>query len=467
MKKIYITKSTNENYYFLDKNHKVIQLIHPELAKLYGENMESEISSYYLKKKAYLARHIRFQNDGTPFKLAKITSKDIENNIMTTSQLSFEVTDKCNFRCKYCGYGELYDNYDERNTKNTDIRNAKSLIDYYYGLCRKNNYTNRKLAIGFYGGEPLINFPFIREIIRYLEEKYQGDYLYSMTTNGMLLKQYIDYLVEKQFSLSISLDGDELSNSYRVDRNELPTFQKVVENVNYIREKHLLFYENNVSFSTVIHNRNSLQEVLSFFKKTFSKIPRIGRVNDSGVHPDKKDLFNEIYTNTSSFNYTNATIEDIIEKPFLLQNHMQFLQNNLFSVYKDYLALFSDYKNYEIYPTATCFPLKKRIFLTVNGKILPCEKIGHNYSMGNVSNGITTINFDEVAQMLNEMYEKIFTKQCYVCRMITDCPTCMFQSNLNCQLKKGVENTFYQSEMDFFESQPDIYNEIILKATLK
>lgn len=466
MKKLHITKSKKENYYFIDFDNKVIQLVHPELAKLYLEKTVSDVPSYYQEKKIYLENHIQFQNDNKNFELKTITSRDIEHNIITTSQIVFEITDKCNIKCKYCGYGELYSNYDERNTKDADINDAISLINYYFDLCKKYNYVNKNLSFGFYGGEPLIKFDFIKEIISYIEEKYPSNYLYNITTNGLLLKQYIDYFVEKKFNLLISLDGDEFSNSYRIDRNGVPTFNKVIENINFIRERYPSYYENNVSFNSVIHNRNKLEDVLFFFKKSFSKSTNVGRLNDCGINPDKIDLFYHIYTNISSFDYENITTEDIKDYPSLFYHHLRFLHNNLFSIYKDYLNLISDNKKNEIYPTATCSPFKKKIFLTVNGKILPCEKIGHNYCLGNVLNGITTINSDEIAYKFNEIYENIYNKQCSTCNLITNCSTCIFQSNFNCPIK-GDGGDYFKSEMDFFESQTDLHNEMILNLTLR
>ena len=466
MEKLHITQSNKRNYYFIDLDNKVIQLVHPELVKSYTGKEDGIVLPYYLTKKTYLDKYSQFSGGNHSFRLRKTTPKDIENNILTTSQIIFEVTDKCNFQCKYCGYGELYGNYDERNTKDADTNNAKSFIDYYFKLCSKHNHINKNFSIGFYGGEPLLNINFIKDMIGYLEENYPINYKYSTTTNGLLLKRDIDYLIEKKFNLSISLDGDELSNSYRVDRNGLPTFHKIIENVNYIREAHPAFYENNVSFVAVLHNRNTMQHILTFFNETFSKTPRIGRLNDGGIHPDKKELFNGMYTNTSSFDFVNATTEDIMSKPFLMQNYLQFLQNNIFSAYKDYLALLNDYKNNEIYPTGTCLPLKRRMYVTVNGKILPCEKIGHNYCLGNVENGITYINFDDIAKKINEMYEQIYNRHCSDCKLVTNCSTCMFQSELNCKYKEHGDDLF-QSKMDLFELHPDLYNELMLNATLK
>ena len=74
-------------------------------------------------------------------------------------QLLIEVTDKCNLKCKYCGYGEFYSNYDRRETRNQTFDNVKVLIDYLANLWRSdyNISHNNTVTIGFYGGEPLLN----------------------------------------------------------------------------------------------------------------------------------------------------------------------------------------------------------------------------------------------------------------------------------------------------------------------
>ena len=133
----------------------------------------------------------------------------------------FEVTDKCNLKCKYCGYAELYDGYDERAGKDLSFAKAKTVIDHLVKIW-KDIYSPSvvfPVVIGFYGGEPLMNVPLIKEIIDYIENiaNTGKKFSYNMTTNAMLLDKHMDFLVAKDFRLLISLDGDETGQSYRVD----------------------------------------------------------------------------------------------------------------------------------------------------------------------------------------------------------------------------------------------------------
>ena len=132
----------------------------------------------------------------------KISTEFLRYNLLRLPQLVFEVTDACNLRCKYCGYAELYGGYDKRENLYFPFERAKILIDYLYGLWRENGIkeTCSPITISFYGGEPLLNVPFIKRVIDYLEQlpPVGKRFYYGMTSNAMLLDKYMDFLAEKE-----------------------------------------------------------------------------------------------------------------------------------------------------------------------------------------------------------------------------------------------------------------------------
>ncbi len=52
---------------------------------------------------------------------SEIKSHDVKHSLLNLKQLVFEVTDACNLKCKYCGYGEYYDNYDDTAAANWNV----------------------------------------------------------------------------------------------------------------------------------------------------------------------------------------------------------------------------------------------------------------------------------------------------------------------------------------------------------
>ena len=119
-----------------------------------------------------------------------ITSEDVKRSLSNSPQLTFEITDACNLKCEYCGYGKFYSDYDERKSTRLSPQRAKALLDYLGSLWRSelNVSYNQNVYISFYGGEPLMNVPFIKEIISYVEELDcpSRSFTFNMTANYRL-----------------------------------------------------------------------------------------------------------------------------------------------------------------------------------------------------------------------------------------------------------------------------------------
>lgn len=110
-----------------------------------------------------------------------------------------------------------------------------------------------------------------------------------------MLKKCIDYLIDKSFDVLISLDGNEYNNSYRNTTHGKNSFSSVYNTVKWLQTCYPSFFNSNVEFNAVLHNRNNLNELLDFFQKEFSKVPSIGTLNPHGVDPIKKDEFEGMY----------------------------------------------------------------------------------------------------------------------------------------------------------------------------
>lgn len=138
-----------------------------------------------------------------------------------------------------------------------------------------------------------MNFGFIEEIVDYVKhlDITNRKFRFSMTTNGILLHKYMDFLVENKFHLLISLDGNEKNDSYRVDKSGKPSFERVVRNVNLLRETYPDYFLTNVNFNSVFHNRSCMEEVYHFFKDNYGKLPSISELNNSGIREHRIEEF--------------------------------------------------------------------------------------------------------------------------------------------------------------------------------
>jgi uncharacterized protein len=422
-----IHTTENNNSYIYDDQRRLSMLIHPELKKAH-ENTKNA-NTYYLKKYKYLKSHGFFSQSKVDFEI--ITEKIVKESLINTEQIVFEVTDSCNLNCTYCGFGELYEGYDIRNGNKLNILYAKLLLKYIYNLKLENN--NKRLMIGFYGGEPLLNINFIKQIIEFANQLNNEEKMvigYSMTTNATLIHKYVDFLVENKFRLLISLDGNEVNHSYRVFNNSKKnSFQKVIENIDILQRNYTKYFDSHVMFNAVLHNQNSVKDIYEFIYTRYKKIPIISELRLRSTKPERKDLVEKLYHNrrTSEAEYLK---EDSIQIPITHPASLAFKElsdfltdfSSNYYVYNINSLLFGDLK---YYPTSTCLPFEKRIFLTTHNKILPCEQIDFKYALGKIEKNVM-IDIQAITRQYNFYYEHI-GKVCAHCYAYKFCGECMLQ----------------------------------------
>lgn len=409
-----------------------------------------------------------------------LTTDDIKYQLANLRQLTFEVTDACNLKCKYCSYGEFYNDYDDRHDKKLSIETAQKIIDYLSELwgSQYNMSDRSSIYISFYGGEPLLNMPFVKSIIDYIESSgiVNRQFTFSMTTNGTLLEDHIDYLVNKEVELLISLDGDEYSSSYRVNKDGRESYADVVRNVDVIRQRYPLYFEEKVNFNAVLHNRNSVAGIYNFIKKKYNKIASIGELNNMGIRPDKVEIFRQTYRNSRESLYQAENYEPIEKDMFMrsatYQTLTSFIHRHSGFVYHDYTDLLFGTRE-KRFPTGTCIPFSRKMFVTVNGKILPCERIGQQFALGHISELGVNIDYEAIAQKYNSYFAKL-DKQCSNCYNKNGCIQCVFNLNdldVNPQCHGFMNQqqflAYRNSQMDFLRRNPEDYYRIMEKVIIE
>ena len=415
-------------------------------------------------------------------KLYHIKANDIFHNLRNLPQLVFEVTDACNLRCKYCGYGNIYEGYDKRENLNFSLYRAKTIIDYLHSLWKKKHCVDvtQVMSIGFYGGEPLLNIIFIKDIIQYIESlSFVGKkFIYSMTTNGILLDEHMDYLVQKQFRLLISLDGDKEAQSYRVNANNQNSFEKVFNNVNLLRNKHSEYFNKFVRFNSVLHNKNSVGSIYYFIKNTFGKIPSITPLNSSGIKPEMIEEFNKTYRNYNESIKEAANCEALRADLFIdnpetrkILNYLYYNTDTVFGGFNDLLK--QKTKGINI-PTGTCIPFSKKMFITVKGRILQCERINHEFALGWVTDEGVKLDFEAIAKQHND-YVFRYAKQCEKCGNRTACMQCVYQiddihdPNTRCrgfctEAQKEKQN---EQCLRYLSEHPELYKRLLNEVVIR
>ena len=148
--------------------------------------------------------------------------------------LCLHVAHTCNLNCSYC-FASQGKYHGDRAVMSFEV--GKRALDFLM----ENSGSRRNLEVDFFGGEPLMNFQVVKDLVAYARsvEKERGkNFRFTLTTNGVLVDdEVIDFANRECSNVVLSLDGrKEIHDRYRVDYagkgswdNIVPKFQKFVE----------------------------------------------------------------------------------------------------------------------------------------------------------------------------------------------------------------------------------------------
>ena len=147
--------------------------------------------------------------------------------------LCLHVAHTCNLNCAYC-FASQGKYHGERAVMPFEV--GKQALDFLIA----NSGTRRNLEVDFFGGEPLMNFQVVKDLVAYarsIEKEHNKNFRFTLTTNGLLIDDdVIEFANREMSNVVLSLDGrKEIHDRYRVDyagkgswERIVPKFQKLV-----------------------------------------------------------------------------------------------------------------------------------------------------------------------------------------------------------------------------------------------
>jgi len=120
---------------------------------------------------------------------------------------TLELTKGCNLRCGYCYYADREDAYDPRTRMTPEVSQAS--VD----MLLREGPSDEPAHVHFFGGEPLLSFPLLKETVLYAEKNAAAlgkTVTFEVTTNGTrLTEEVISFLDEHSIHVGVSFDGQK------------------------------------------------------------------------------------------------------------------------------------------------------------------------------------------------------------------------------------------------------------------
>lgn len=390
-------------------------------------------------------------------------------------QLTIELTGNCNLRCKYCIYNDFYEGNRAFNTSNIDFETAKKAIDYVYA-----HSSAERLAITFYGGEPLLNFKVMKQCIDYSLATIKDRPLYfSFTTNLTLMTEEIaDYVAQvPNMGILLSLDGpEEIHNRARVNARGKGSFCDAFEGLKLLAEAVNKHKKAMISFNAVLmppYTAERFDAINDFFEsldflpehtEVRATYPSEGTIPDSYI--DEMRERGEINLQEIAWaSWSKKKADGKIDLNETKNLYSGLLRSGLARIHNRVLL---EKPMDHVHFNGCCIPGERRLYVCTDGSYKVCERIGNAPSIGHVDTGL---DFEAIKKFYLTDYEEKSIPDCSHCWAVNLCDTCYAQcydeNGLNLTKKRRtcpqIRNQYHQLLRDYhelLETHPEAIEEI-------
>lgn len=325
-------------------------------------------------------------------------------------QFIVNLTERCNLRCIYCCYSGAYEHHRSHSTSNLTDEGVDAVLTFI-----QNNAKKFPVCISFYGGEPLLKYQHLQDIILRSEKTWRENVKFYIATNGVLLTSTrIDWLVNHKVMIAVSIDGTaEIHNRQRITADGNGSYEKVYDALSYIKNCYPDYIKDHVLLLTTIVSFDDIASLAEHW------------------HQDSI-LRDWVPTTLSSVAPNFATGESKVEWEEMKCKHESLL--NLYDEHRDWVILktyFDGCIKYwidrpvmdigEEVPLSTCLPLTDKLFIDTHGNLHVCEKISGRFSIGNIYNGV---DWEEANRLVKSYYDRRI-QRCSHCPSIRLCSHCL------------------------------------------
>lgn len=321
--------------------------------------------------------------------------KEFKQRDTVVKALCLHIAHDCNLACRYC-FAEEGEYHGRRALMSYEV--GKKALDFLIA----NSGSRRNLEVDFFGGEPLMNFDVVKQLVAYGREQekiHNKNFRFTLTTNGILLNDDIMEFANKEMAnVVLSVDGrKEVNDKMRPSRNGKGSYDIIMPK--YIKFAESRKQTNYYVRGTFTHNNLDFSEDVKHFAELgFEQISvePVVALDEEPYAIRKEDIAKicEEYDNLA-----NYMIERRKEgKPFNFFHFMIDLSGGPCVAKR----------------LSGCGSGTEYLAVTPWGDLYPCHQfVGEeDFLMGNVDEGITANNLCEMFKCSN-VYSKPKCQNCF------------------------------------------------------
>ncbi len=294
-----------------------------------------------------------------------------------TAHLILNISQTCNLACIYC-YGDEGE-YGKAGYLSTE--RAYQIIDWFID----NSGATNALAISFFGGEPLLNFPIIQKCVEYSQQKAKDrgkKISFGVTTNGTLLTHAIaKWLKNNKIQLNLSYDGylQQQQRKYKNGSSSHPDLEKAIA---ILRDLYGANFKITTTLATDTADIDAIRREHYTIGCNRFQIRRASPVHT--VDTENTEKYAQLNTILNSDEMLTALLDDIerqFSKIYLsIKNRNWQIEND----FKKIFSILATKKKRHYY----CGAGKGLLSVNTEGYVYPCHRfIGHpDYGMGIIEN---------------------------------------------------------------------------------
>ena len=377
-----------------------------DMIKLYQEKKNEEIKQTMLQRYEEVSEKDIEETMREVEKLIKerkLFSKDIYENKdldlkrrdTVVKALCLHIAHTCNLNCEYCfaGQGKYHG---EDALMSFEV--GKQALDFLV----KNSGSRKNLEVDFFGGEPLVNFEVVKQLVKYarsIEKDVNKHFRFTLTTNGVLLDdEVIDFLNQEMNNVVLSLDGrKEIHDRLRRRLDGKGSYDIIVPKFkNFVEKRGNKEYYMRGTFTR--NNLDFTKDIFHMADLGFQELSMEPVVSEPGTE----------------YALREEDLETIYEQYEILAKEMikRKKQGNPFTFYHYMIDLSAGPC---IYKRITgCGSGTEYLAVTPSGDFYPCHQFvgDKKFLMGNVREGVTNTSLRNEFKLCNA-YSRKECKDCW------------------------------------------------------